>query len=221
MKTRLPRLLLVLLAGASAALAAEDRIIISDPGARSGNPGSGATRDAAAGSAENNAQAGNTRREYPPESGLRSPDDMGSTAREHERFFTRLARLNERELLLSRQAAERATNPQVRAYATEMAREHTSATEELSRLSTRKGVTIQRMSAEKVADLQQDWAAKSGREHDEDYLEAMIDAHEDTLDLLEKGAGSKDAEVAAFASKMRPQIQTHLQRARALKKSLE
>ncbi len=221
MKTRLPRILLVLLAGASVALAAEDRVIISDPGARAGNPGGGATREPAAGPAENNAQSGGMRREYPPEGGLRSPDDMGSTAREHERFFTRLARLNEREVLLSRQAAERATNPQVRAYAAEMAREHTSASEELTRLSTRKGIALQRMSAEKVADLQQDWSAKSGREHDEDYVEAMIDAHEDTLDLLEKGAESKDAEVAVFSSKMRPQIQTHLQRARALKKSLD
>jgi len=191
MKTHIPRHLLALLTGVSLACAAE-RVVPSDPGAGSGN--SGALVD--------------------PESSL---------ARGDQRFFEKITRLNDREIALSRLAAERATTPQVRSFAEEMVREHEQAGRELGTLATRKGARLadndpDKNSVEKIA---KDWADKKGRDYDEAYLEKMIDAHKDTIDVLEDGAESKDSDITAAAQKLLPKVKSHLERAKRLHEAMD
>ena len=221
MKTqRITRHLLVLLAGASIALAAE-RVIPSDPGAGSGNTGAagaGTTGQRMNPSAESTgvytrenrgADMSNTGTLAGPEPTLKRGD---------QRFFEKVARLNEREVALSRQASQRATTPQVRSFAEEMVREHTSAGKELGSLATRKGARLEPLTAR---DLEKDWSDKTGRDYDKAYLGAIIDLHEDTVDVLENGADSKDPEIAAAAQKLLPKVKMHLERAESLHKALD
>lgn len=237
MKTHITRQLLVLLAGASLACAA-DRVIPSDPGAGSGNTGAagaGTTGQNMNPPAEN---TGYTRENRGAGATNRNPNtDMTGTAgagtlagpestlpRGDQRFFEKITRLNEQEVALSRHAAERASSPQVRSFANEMVREHTQASQELGNLATRKGARLATMATRdmRAADkTEKDWADKKGRDYDEAYLEKMIDAHEDTIDVLENGADSKDPDIAAAARKMLPKVKAHLEHAKQLHKALD
>src|SRR5690606_15206903 len=118
-------------------------------------------------------------------------DGLREVPRADRRFFTKAARLGEQEVALSRIAERRALQPRVREFAGMMVREHTAVNSQLADLAARKGVTLER---EDATDRRRDdtkWNEKSGDDFDEDYLKAMIDAHEDTVDVLEKGVDSK------------------------------
>lgn len=220
MKTHIPRHLLVLLTGVSLACAAE-RVMPSDPGAGSGNTGA-----AGAGTAGQtmNPPAENTGYARDNRGNTTATDADSSLARGDRSFFEKITRLNEREVALSRLAAERATTPQVRSFAEEMVREHEQAGRELGSLATRKGALPGADDADdsdSVAKITRDWADKKGRDYDEAYLEKMIDAHKDTVDVLEDGADSKDAEIAAAAQKLLPKVKGHLERAKTLHEALD
>lgn len=142
--------------------------------------------------------------------------------RSDRRFFNQAARLGEKEVTLSRIAAERATNPQVRAFASEMVTAHTAANKELAALIRQKGARIDDQDrAIEQRELAKKWSDKKGADFDEDYLEAIIDAHQDTIDVLENGADSKDADIAAYASKLLPTVKAHLAHAEKLEAQVD
>ena len=145
----------------------------------------------------------------------------GELKRGDRRFFRQAARLGEHEVLLSRAAAERATTPQVQAFAAEMVREHTASNEELMALAGRKGATLETRDRTEARAEEKKWAEKSGKEFDEDYLEAIIDGHQDMIDVLENGVDSKDPEIAAYANKHLPAVRSHLARAETLEKAVD
>jgi putative membrane protein len=142
--------------------------------------------------------------------------------RADRRFFTQAVRLGEKEVTLSRIAAERATNSQVRAFASEMVTAHTAANAELATIIRQRGVRIDdRDRAIEQRELAKKWNEKKAADFDEDYLKAIIDAHEDTIDALENGADSKDGDISAYARKLLPTVKTHLDRAEKLEDQVD
>lgn len=161
-----------------------------------------------------------------------SPSNRGEThtsgksgmkvSRGDHRFFKKAAQLGEKEVALSRIAADRAVNPQVRAFASEMVRAHTTANTELDGLMKQRGVVLDtRDQSVEQRELARKWNEKKADGFDEDYLEAMIDCHEDTIDVLENGADSKDADVAAYASRLLPTVKAHLAQAENLQELVD
>lgn len=134
--------------------------------------------------------------------------------------MTKAARLGEKDVALSRIAESRTVNPRVREFAARMVREHPPASSRLAALAASRGVTIDREDASEQSREADKWNKKSGDEFDQDYLEAMIDSHEDLVDVLENGKDSADREIAAWANRMLPQIKAHLQQAEMLEDSL-
>ena len=142
--------------------------------------------------------------------------------RADRRFFNKAARLGEKEVALSRIAAERATNPEVRAFASEMETAHTAANAELDTLIRQKGVRLDdHDSAVEQRELTKKWNEKKAGGFDEDYMEAIIDAHQDTIDVLKNGAESKDGDIAAYSNKMLPAVKAHLAHAEKLLKKVD
>lgn len=210
MKTLIPRYLLLLLAGATIAVAESRVVPTADPDTTT-TSGSGAAGTGASRQNQNQAQ---TRDLY-------SPTTESTLPRAERRFFRDVSRLNEKELVLSRQAAERATHPEVKAFAAEMVREHTAAHQEFSTIASRKGFTPDAETRMELQKMQQKWTEKTGNDYDEAYVEAMIDAHQETIDALENGVDSKDTDVASFSQKMLTKVRSHLQRAEQLEKAID
>jgi putative membrane protein len=147
---------------------------------------------------------------------------MKEVSRGDHRFFKKAAMLGEKEVALSRIAAERAVNPQVRAFASEMVRAHTTANTELAGLMKHRGVMIDTGDqATEQRELAKKWNGKKADGFDEDYLEAMIDCHEDTIDVLENGVDSKDTDVAAYAAQLLPAVKAHLAQAERLQELVD
>lgn len=133
--------------------------------------------------------------------------------REDRNFIMKAAKLGAEEVNLSRMAAQRASNPQVKSFAQQLANDHEQANRELTELATRKGVTL----SDREKDYN-DWSKKGASEFDEDYVKKMRSAHKDAVDLYEDAAREcKDAEVVAYARKYLPKLQAHLRHAEQLK----
>jgi putative membrane protein len=143
-------------------------------------------------------------------------------SRADHRFFKKASHLGEKEVALSRIAADRATNPQVRAFASEMVSAHTTANTELSGLMKHRGVVLDDRDQDiEHRELAKKWNEKKADDFDEDYLEAMIDAHQDTIDVLENGIESKDTDIAAYAAQLLPAVKAHLAKAEKLEELVD
>jgi putative membrane protein len=147
--------------------------------------------------------------------------DMKVSRADH-RFFKKAAYLGEKEVALSRIAADRATNPEVRAFASEMVRAHTAANTELAALMKRRGVVLDdRDQANERRELAKAWNEKKAGDFDEAYLEKIIECHQDAIDVLENGVESKDTDIAAYAAQLLPSVKAHLAQAEKLEELVD
>jgi putative membrane protein len=128
-------------------------------------------------------------------------------------FIEKAAKGGQKEVQLSELASSRATNPQIREFAEMLTSDHKEANDELAALAERKGVMLP------AADVNvSKWNEKKTSAFDKDYVDEMVDDHDDAISLYEKAAKSEDPDIAAFAQKFLPKIQAHYTQAKSLKK---
>lgn len=130
------------------------------------------------------------------------------------RFIEKAVKAGLKEVTVSQEALPGLTVPAIREFAEMMVRDHGAANSKLAELASRKGVVISNPGP-KVDDK---WT-KHNKSIDKDYIKEMEDDHEEAVDLFEKAAKSKDAEIASFAQATLPTLQNHLSVAKSLKKS--
>lgn len=132
-------------------------------------------------------------------------------------FFEKAALSGKEEVIVSQVALTKASDPRVKEFAQMMVNDHGGANTKLAQLASTKSVVLpaKEPSTEK-------WVSKKeGKGFDEEYMEKMVDAHKDAVDLFEKATKSTDADVAAFASSTLPTLQAHFAQAKEIKKSLK
>lgn len=133
-------------------------------------------------------------------------------------FLKQAAENGHAEVAASQVAVQKATHADVKKFAQQMIDDHTKANQELATLASAKGLEVPKepsmVQKGKMKMLEQ----RDGTSFDRHYAEAMgVDAHKDTIKLFEKASkGADDAEVKAWATKMLPALQHHLQMAEAL-----
>jgi putative membrane protein len=133
-----------------------------------------------------------------------------------KRFLIKAAKLGAEEVGISRIAEQNANNGKIRDFAKQMATAHEEANSELVQLAASKGVTL----PNEDMDLSK-WSTKSPKDFDEDYIKKIIDAHEDAINLFEKGTKSEDPDVAAYARKYLPVLKEHYGMAEELKNTVQ
>jgi len=107
-------------------------------------------------------------------------------------FLKKAAIANLAEIELGRLATQKAQNPEVKQFAQMMVDGHTKALDELKQLAQRSaGTQLPTALDEKHQELQQRLSGLSGEEFDREYMEAMVDAHEDVEDMLEDRVGEE------------------------------
>lgn len=122
------------------------------------------------------------------------------------------------EVAMARVAVERASSEAVRDYARKMIEDHTRANEELMQLASSKGVTLPTAPDAKHQQMLTRLGAMSGAEFDREYVrQAGVKSHEKMLKLVQNHSRKgRDADARAFAAKMTPAVQMHLDMARQL-----
>jgi putative membrane protein len=136
----------------------------------------------------------------------------------HDRdFFQKAAKTSMEEVEISRIAAARSSNPEVRRFAGMMIEDHQAAGDELATLASSKGVSLPAKDTTPSR-----WEKRDAKNFDRDYINKMVSDHEDVVKLFEKQAkDGNDADAVAFARKYLPKLQQHLQHATDLKRAFK
>jgi putative membrane protein len=115
---------------------------------------------------------------------------------------------------------QKSGNPEVKAFAAQMVKDHTQANKELEPIAKAKGVTIPTMLPEAQGKHLVQMQTLSGRSLDVHYITMMIKDHASTVALFEQASRYNDPAVTAFVTKTLPVIKGHYQTALKLGKSL-
>lgn len=102
-----------------------------------------------------------------------------------------------------------------------MIADHTKANDELKALAAKKKVALPTQMGSHQAILE-DLNRLSDADFDKEYVEAMVDDHEDDVELFKnESENSKDAELKAFAAKTLPALQSHLRMIRDIQSRIQ
>jgi putative membrane protein len=116
------------------------------------------------------------------------------------------------EVELGKLALSKTHIASLKKFAQMMVDDHGKANDELKAIAQKKNITlpdaVDNDHKQKIADLEK----KHGKDFDKAYVNAMIDGHKKTLDLMEKEAkDGKDPDLKAFAEKTAPTVKMHLE----------
>jgi putative membrane protein len=137
---------------------------------------------------------------------------MAADASPDQSFYKHLAEGNIAEVRDGRLAEKKAADQKIKDFGAMMVKDHSAAGQELAALAQSKGIKLPDgpgMGADtKKAELEM----LSGETFDKSYVKSQIKAHEETVALLQKEiATGQDAQAKAFAQKVLPTVQSHLQ----------
>lgn len=133
------------------------------------------------------------------------------------KFMMMLATGGMNEIGLSQTALSKSTNEEIKQYAQKMIDDHTMAGDELKTLASSKMVTLPMTMDAKHMAMNEKLSAMTGMEFDMMYIKAMVKDHEKTVAMLQKESnGGKDPEAKAFAAKLLPTVQGHLDMAKTM-----
>ena len=85
-----------------------------------------------------------------------------------------------------------------------------------------KKVTIPKTLPEDEMEDINDLNEKSGKEFSKEYIDKVVDMHEESVEMYQKASENlKDEALNSFASQMLPDMQRHLNEAKKIQKNLE
>jgi putative membrane protein len=144
-------------------------------------------------------------------------------------FVEKIAQANFAEARLGQLAAERASSPQVKQFGQRMTTDHQKANAELKQIASKMAVQLPTELDAKHKQLHDRLSKLKGAEFDKEYMQAMVDGHQEVLTELERQAGSGErsvgtsgsadqthASVTDYAKKMLPDVQKHLEQAKQI-----
>lgn len=145
------------------------------------------------------------------------------TVRENEaEFATNAADAGLAEINFANLAISKTTNPEIKAYANMMLKDHGIANDELMALAKSKNVTLPAAMSAEHQKRREDLSAKSGADFDKTYAKMMEENHVKVLAFMEHQARKgTDPDFKAFAAKTVPVINAHLNAIRKIKDGLK
>ena len=125
------------------------------------------------------------------------------------------------EVELGKQAVKNAQDPEVKKFGQMMIDDHTKANNELKALAAKKNVTLPTDMGSYKGDVD-DMSKLKGADFDSEYVDHMVDDHEDDVAAFEKQANSgADPDVKAFANKCLPVLKKHLEAIKAIQAKMK
>ncbi len=144
----------------------------------------------------------------------RAVNDGAEKARE---VISDLLAYHHKAIEISRIAEATTTNAEVRSFAEATIATNTAAREGLDNLMKSIGPVAKTPPANTFDE--REWRMKKAEEFNEDYADAMVDVHEELVDLYESAAKSDHSGLAAHAQASITGIKLHLERAKLLEEA--
>jgi putative membrane protein len=121
------------------------------------------------------------------------------------------------EVQLGKLAADKATNPDVKAFGQQMVDDHTKANDQLKQLAQQENMTVPASIDAKDQSKYEKLTKLSGAEFDKEYVKNMVKDHEMDVKLFQKEADNgKDANIKGFAAQTLPVLQGHLEKIKSI-----
>ena len=163
----------------------------------------------------------------------RTPTDLGRTGAGAREFVHDVSIMNHAEVEMAQLALERAESPEVKQFAQMMIRDHTKSGNELKQAVSRHNVDVTMQMDAKHQSLMEKLKKLRGPEFDREYMNAMVEGHQDARDLIDSRAGDSratgtagttgtqadnhdealDNAVKQWATQALPAVERHLNRA--------
>jgi len=140
--------------------------------------------------------------------------------------LSQLAVANQTEIQQGQAAAKKATTPTVKQFATQLVKDHKANAQKLQQLATRMGVTLADSGAQTTTESESatmgELAGKSGKEFDQAFLDAQIQAHEQNIDKIRNQLlpASDQPELRDYLQQTASAMEGHLASAKQLKQDL-
>ena len=178
---------------------------------------------AVAGSAFVLAQA-NPDKAHPTKDTPRSASSSSISAQDRT-FIQDVARDNAQEMEMGRMAEQKASDSMVKSYAQKLVSDHTKANQELEKIASQKGVTIETAAAGKSRSAsshpENDRLSRlSGSEFDRAFVAQMVQDHEKAVKTFEQHQNTSDSDLRNFITMTLPTLRQHLDDARSLQRRL-
>ena len=141
--------------------------------------------------------------------------------------FTAVA--NTSEIHEGKLAAQKATNPQVKAFARQLEADHQKMLDEGTQFASKNNV-VPDTTRDDVRDALKDASdeykdlsdKKAGKDWDKEFIDKQVDGHQKTLDKLQQiEQNTTDSTLKAMLTKAAGKVQEHLTKAQDLKKTLD
>jgi putative membrane protein len=151
------------------------------------------------------------------------PGETTVISEDGREFVMSAARDGMFEVEAGKLAQTKATDESVKKYAGMMVEHHSKANEELTTLAKSFNLEVPTQLPDDKRDKMQELRDEEADDFDEKYIEMMIDAHQDAVDLFEKQMkrNDDDPQLQQWASKTVPTLRTHLEEAKTAKKLLD
>jgi putative membrane protein len=163
-----------------------------------------------------------------------------------ESFVKKVAGDNQMEIDLARMASSRAKSTQVKDYAQQLIKDHTSSLDALKKYASKHNMSLRSGSTASSSNTQsnrndtagrssqpeamartddassRELASKTGAEFDRAYIHLMVQNHEKGVALFEKQKEGKgmDSEIQAFVNNTLPVLRRHLSPAESIEKTV-
>jgi putative membrane protein len=146
----------------------------------------------------------------------------GETYGTDDEFLVEAASGGMMEVQLGQLAATNASSAQVKEFGKMMADDHSKANDELTTIARLKNIAIPSVPGDKHQEHINKMKEKRGEEFDKDYMDLMVEDHEEDIRKFERAAEkATDPDVKAFASKTVPVLRKHLEHAKSVKDGLK
>lgn len=147
---------------------------------------------------------------------MAQPAQNGSIATSDRKFLEAALQTGQSEIALGHLAMQRAANPQVKALAAAMVRDHTHGNQAIEVLAKDRGLTL---TVGKEAHEHEKAMELTGAAFDRAYVSDIASSHRKIIADFEKEAQyATDPEVRSLATNMLPNLRTHYDRAVELQK---
>lgn len=151
-------------------------------------------------------------------------DEVIDPNTENQDFVIEAASSNTLEVEAGTLAESRGSDESVRAYGAMIVEDHTAIGISLSALATSKEWAIPTEMRQKHQDMLARLDGLEGEEFDREFIDLMIESHEEAIELFEQAAEGDhavpDMDLRAFAADKLPGLRTHLTLAETIRLAL-
>ena len=135
---------------------------------------------------------------------------LADTATQDKKFVAESGMGSLGEVRLAKLALQNSQNPEVRAFASKMVKDHTMLIEQMKPFADKMGVPPPSKLDRSMQDEYERLAKKKGAEFDQDYIKTMVlDHHKDLADFTKERDTTQNSDLKATVAKGREVIFQH------------